>query len=119
MKKRPLRTILTVVLVATMMTPVRGWSRFGNMAVKYVAYQKLTAATTVASRGGGGAGAVQVGVGTSGDSGVLRAQYYPMPPPNACCTPYAPCPLSQPAPAGAPCYCPSPYGPIRGYACRL
>ena len=37
---------------------------------------------------------------------------------NACCTPYAPCPLAQPMQIGSPCVCYSVYGPITGYACR-
>lgn len=41
------------------------------------------------------------------------------PPANACCTPYSPCPLGQPAPVGYTCWCPSPYGPINGTTCRL
>jgi hypothetical protein len=48
---------------------------------------------------------------------VLLAQYPA--PANACCTPHAPCPLTQPQPIGSGCFCYSPYGPIRGYACRL
>jgi hypothetical protein len=40
-------------------------------------------------------------------------------PANACCTSYAPCQLMQALPVGYPCSCYSPYGPIRGYACRL
>lgn len=40
-------------------------------------------------------------------------------PANACCTPYAPCPLYQPMPIGTPCQCQSASGPIWGYACRL
>ena len=38
---------------------------------------------------------------------------------NACCTPYASCPLAAPTQIGAPCTCPSPYGPVNGTACHL
>jgi hypothetical protein len=44
------------------------------------------------------------------------AQYAPA---NACCTPYAPCPLAVPMQIGAMCQCFSAYGPVGGRACRL
>jgi hypothetical protein len=46
--------------------------------------------------------------------------YYPQGMANACCTPYAPCPLMTPIPLGSLCYCVSYYGPpVQGWGCLL
>lgn len=38
-------------------------------------------------------------------------------PASACCTQFGRCPLMGPRPLGSGCFCPSPYGPVGGFAC--
>ena len=47
---------------------------------------------------------------------VVRCAEIQAQPVSACTTPYGSCPLRTYLPAGTPCNCPSPTGPVRGFA---